>query len=256
MKKLDLNNKIYLGDSNKLIKLIPDKSIDCIYTDVPYLYGNSGGGTSDLAKQINKRNNELINADITEGFNYQILDEFVRVMKKINIIIWLSKGQLQYVLNYFMNLDAKVFFEPLVWLKTNPLPQTHNVWLPDVEYAFHFREQGVALNDGYDIKSKYFISPINTKDKKLYDHPTIKPLELVKRHLEHITSPNDIVLDTFLGSGTTAVASKDLGRKYLGFEIDKNYYNISKDRLNDITQIERRKKDNGIFNMFDLIPNL
>ena len=80
-------------------------------------------------------------------------------------------------------------------------------------------------------KSKWYESPANKRDKDLFRHATIKPIELVKRHLLHTTQPNDIVLDCFLGSGTTAVAAKDLGRHYLGFEINPKWYKIAKDRL-------------------------
>lgn len=62
-----------------------------------------------------------------------------------------------------------------------------------------------------------------------------KALELVKRHLLHTTQENDIVADFFLGSGTSCVAAKELDRKYIGFEIDKEYFNIAKNRLNGIT---------------------
>src|SRR5690554_1542430 len=157
--KYKLNN-IYNVDSYKAIKEIPDKSIDCIYTDVPYLYIGGGGGSSELSQSINKNSSELTKANIVAGFEYSILDDFVRVMKKVNIIIWFSKLQMQHILNYFLNLkDKEIYFEPLVWKKTNPIPATNNVWLRDLEYAFHFREKGVVLNDGYEIKNKGFVSP-------------------------------------------------------------------------------------------------
>ena len=161
---------------------------------------------------------------------------------------------MQDILNYFMNLkDNEIYFEPLVWKKTNPIPATNNTWLPDLEYAFHFREKGVKLNDGYEIKSKGYVSPLNKKDKDLYDHPTIKPLEFVKNHILHITQENDIVLDPFLGSGTTAVACRETKRQFIGFEIDKSYYDIAQDRLNGITQVKRREKEAGIMDIFDLM---
>lgn len=109
---------------------------------------------------------------------------------------------------------------------------TNNVWLPDIEYCLYFRETGVRLNDGYDLKSKWYISPINKSDKDLYNHPTIKPLDLVKRHILHTTQPNDIVLDCFCGSGTTCVACQETGRRYIGMEINKEYYEIAKKRIN------------------------
>lgn len=231
--KYKLNN-VYNEDSYKAIKDIPDKSIDCIYTDVPYLYNSGGGGSSELSKRIINIDKELSDAEIVDGFDYQILDEFIRVMKKVNIVIWFSKLQMQYLLNYFLGLEKEIYFEPLIWAKSNPTPATNNTWLPDLEYAFHFREKGVPLNDGYELKSKWYSSPINKKDKDLFNHPTIKPLELTKRHLLHTTQQNDIVADFFLGSGTTAVACAETGRQYIGFELSKKWYDIAVNRLNKV----------------------
>ena len=123
------------------------------------------------------------------------------------------------------------YFEILTWNKTNPTPTTNNSWLPDIEYCLYFREKGVPLNDGYEPKSKRYDIPINKKDKDRFNHPTIKPLELVKRHILHATQKNDIVADFFMGSGTTCVASKDLGRQFLGFEIEQKWVKVAKDRL-------------------------
>jgi DNA modification methylase len=241
-------NKIYHGDSYKLIKEISDKSVDCIYTDVPYLMqsgGKGGGAFGDRVHNLIRRDM----ANIIEGFDYSILDDFIRVMKKVNIFIWCNKGQLKEIINYFKEYSMEI----IVWAKDNPTPFTNNVWLSDLEYCLYFREQGVKLNDGYELKSKWYQSPINKKDKDLYDHPTIKPLELVKRHILHATQENDIVLDTFLGSGTTAVACKETWRNYIGFEMDDEYFKIAQDRINGISQVERREKDNGIQTIFDFM---
>ena len=75
------DNEIYLGDSLELIKQIKDNSIDLIYTDVPYLYLLGGPGCSELSKRIQKNNKELVESDIVSGFDYKILDEFVRVKR-------------------------------------------------------------------------------------------------------------------------------------------------------------------------------
>ena len=110
------------------------------------------------------------------------------------------------------------------------------MWLPDLEYCVHIREKGVPLNDGYELKSKYYVSPANKSDKDLFNHPTIKPLELVKRHILHATQPNDIVLDTFIGSGTTAIACQETNRQFIGFEIEPKWVKVANDRLNKIDQ--------------------
>ena len=92
------------------------------------------------------------------------------------------------------------------------------------------------MNGNYQTKSKWYLSSINVFDKEKYKHPTIKPIELVKRHIINSTTKESVVFDPFMGSGTTCVAAKELGRKYIGFEIDDKYFNIAKDRLNGFNQ--------------------
>lgn len=237
--RFELDN-IYNEDCYKAIKDIPDKSVDCIYTDVPYLITHGGSGASPLSLRI-KKIVEVDLVDIKNGIDFDILNELIRILKKINIFIWCSKMQILDIMNFFDKYNCN--YEILVWCKDNPTLATNNVWLPDIEYCLYFREKGVKLNDGYENKSKWYSSPINKRDKDKFAHPTIKPIELVKRHLLHTTQPNDIVLDCFLGSGTTAVACKDIGRHYIGFEIDKKWYSIAKKRLEKIDA-------NGQINMF------
>ena len=224
---------IYCEDSYKAIKDLPDKCIDCIYTDIPYLYESGGKGTSPLGQRIARLNYEEI-TDIRKGIDLSIINEMIRIMKNINIFIWCSRQQVLDILKIFEQYDCN--YDILVWCKDNPTPQTNNTWLSDVEYCLYFREKGkVKFNDGYELKSKWYSSPINKKDKDKFEHPTIKPLALVKRHLLHTTQPDDIVADFFMGSGTTCVASKDTGRHYIGFEIEPKWFKIAQDRLNCIT---------------------
>jgi DNA modification methylase len=269
-------NKIHCGDSYELIKQIPDKSIDCIYTDIPYLYQQGGCGKSELGERTSKKilqlmglkedylkekglsrsealiiakNKKKQNLDLVsleDGIDYSIFEDLCRVMKKINIYIWCSKLQILDILQYFIE-SKNCYFEILVWNKTNPTPTTNNSWLPDIEYCLYFREKGVKLNDGYELKSKWYTSPANVEDKIHYKHPTIKPLDLVKRHLLHTTQENDIVLDCFSGSGTTCVACKELGRQFIGIEIDEKWHKISVERLNGINA----KGQTSIFTDFD-----
>ena len=272
-------NKIHLGDAYELIKKLEDKSINCVYVDIPYLHDSHGAGRGELAtrktrndielkgciklyeENKNVDNNEALRIaknmkqsysdiiDITEGIDYDILNEFVRVMKKINIFIWCSKSQILPIMKYFVE-DKKCNFEILVWNKTNPIPCANNTWLSDIEYCLYFREKGVRLNDDYFVKSKFYTSEINQKDKALFSHPTIKPLELVKRHLLHATREKDIVLDCFMGSGTTAVACKELNRQFIGFEIDEKYWTIANNRLNGLTTDDVKKIEEGQMTLF------
>ena len=225
-------NKITCGDSYKLIKELPDKSIDCIYTDIPYLIEGGGQGSSRIAQQVQKMKQELQDNGIYDGIDYNIFYDFVRVMKKINCFIWCSKLQIYPVLDWFMkNTDCT--YQILTWNKTNPVPMCNGNWLSDIEYCLYFN-RGTKLNDGIEHKSKWYTSALNVKDKLLFNHPTIKPLELVKRHLLHTTQPNDIVLDCFAGVATTGVACKELNRRFILFEINPKWTKIGEDRLNNI----------------------
>lgn len=77
-------NNIYLGDCYELIKQIPDKSVDLVYIDIPYQFSSGGGGSSEIAKRINRLNYQDL-LDIRNGINYSIFDELVRLMKYIYI---------------------------------------------------------------------------------------------------------------------------------------------------------------------------
>ena len=114
-----------------------------------------------------------------------------------------------------------------------------------------FYESGAKFNDGWEHKATYYISSINTQDKKEFEHPTIKPLEFVKNHILNSTQEGDVVLDCFMGSGTTAVACKELGRNYIGFELNPKYWQIALDRVNGISQKDKRIKETGQMSIFD-----
>lgn len=244
-------NKIHLADCYQFIKTIPSDSIDCIYTDPPYLFTSGGKSKKKIGNRVNKVINELkgtyeVNkgaealryelnvSDLTKGFKIEILNEFIRVMKKdkINILIWHSLLQKLDLLKWFSEF-TKCTFDELVWYKTNAIPKTNNQWLQSLEYCFHFRHN-VKLNNGYDLKTKVYTSATNKQDKADYDHPTIKPLAMVRQHLLHVTKPGDIILDPFAGSGTTCIAASEIDRQFIGIEINKRYYDTAVNRMNGI----------------------
>ena len=136
-------------------------------------------------------------------------------------------------MEYFIK-EKHCFHDIMVWCKTNPIPTANGTYLPDLEYCLMFREKGTKVEGSYETKSKYYVSGINKNDKDKFLHPTIKPLNVVKNHIINSTKENDIVLDCFCGSGTTCVACKEIGRRYIGMEIDPEYHKIAVDRLNGI----------------------
>ena len=277
MKFEDIINTIQLGDCYKLIKNIPDKSIDLVIIDPPYEYTTGGCGKNqtgeykalfdrknknraDLKKFTDKglnieqagvwnrkeeSRNEIKN--ISSGFKYELLEQLDKAMKKINIYIWCSKHQVQPLLKHYLDKNCNI--EILTWHKTNPLPTMNNTYANDTEYCIFAREKGVELFGTYETKRKYYVTNINQYDKQLYKHPTIKPIEIIKNLIINSSKENDIVLDCFCGSGTTCVACKETGRRYIGMEIDPEYHKIAVDRLNGINA----NGQTSIFTDFDNI---
>ena len=183
-----------------------------------------------IANAVDNRANTYF---ISKGFSNDILDELVRVMKKINIYIWCSKAQLRQIIDYFDDLGCNI--DLLTWHKTNPIPTCNNTYLSDTEYCVFARGSGVPLYGSVETKKKYYVTPCNVSDKELFNHPTIKPLEIIKNLIINSSKENDIVLDTFVGSGTTCLGAKELNRKYIGIELNPEYHKIAVNRLNGIT---------------------
>lgn len=167
-----------------------------------------------------------------DGFSESILDELCRVMKKINIYLFCSQKQIIPLLEYFV-VKRKCNYNILTWHKSNPIPACGNKYITDTEYILFFREKGVKIYGCVDTKHTYYITPLNQKDKKLYNHPTVKPLNIVLNLIINSSNENDIILDPFMGSGTTGVACKELGRNFIGIEINKQYFNIATNRINN-----------------------
>lgn len=219
------------------MKEIPDGSIDLVITDPPYeKKGNGyycGGGAFGSTKR--KYHSVLDDNRLLNGVDKACLDELVRVMKKINIYLWCNKTQLRQYIDFFEDKGCST--ELLTWHKTNPVPTCNNKYLSDTEYLLFFREKGVKVFGSYSTKKKYYITPTNKNDKKLYSHPTIKPLDIIQNITINSSEEGATVLDPFMGSGTTGVACLNTGRKFIGIEIDKDYFEIAKKRIN--SKLER-----------------
>lgn len=226
-------NKIYNVDCNIGIKSLEDNSIDLVVIDPPYIIDVRGGknDTNGLSKKIRKIERELIGKNFVDGYDLQLLDELVRVMKNINIYIWCSVKQIPAYIDFFVK-KHNCSMDILIWNKTNAMPLFNNKYLSDKEYCLYFRKKGLCNPGNYlDAKTVYNL-PINLKDKKLWSHPTIKPLSIIRTIIRNSSKENDVVLDCFAGSGTTAVASILENRNYLCYEINKEYFDIAVKRIN------------------------
>ena len=186
-------NQIITGDCLEVMKDIPDKSIDLVLTDPPYGIGIANNPVRQMHEKM-----DWDNATPTPEY----FQELFRVSK--NQIIWGG--------NYF-GLPASQGF--IIWDKVQP----ENFSLAMCEYAWSSIQSPAKI---------YRYSVLTERDKQ---HPTQKPVALFKWVINKYTKPNDIILDCFLGSGTTALAAKELDRRFIGIEKEPKYVAIAKERL-------------------------
>lgn len=223
------------------LKKIESNSIDLILTDPPYLiskdsnYTNYSENSSDLMK-VKYGNHKIDFGDWDkEELDIEFLmKEFYRVLKKggtliIFFDIWKS-NQIKEIAEKYKFKQPRVG----IWIKNNPVPINSNSNYLSNAHEFFFSFVKVSkptFNSKYD-KGVYNFPLCHGKER--LEHPTQKPLRLFEELIEKHSNFGDVVLDPFSGSGTTAEACEKLNRKYICIEKDLNYYNISKDRINNI----------------------
>ena len=228
---------MYNIDCLEGFKQLDNESIDLICTDPPYQVTSRGGSgnmggywKSDIAKS----------GKIFENNSIYIQDyakELYRVLKDKSILyIMTNNVNLIEMLNELSNVGFN-FVKSLIWEKNNKICGRY--YMGCYEYILLFRKGGDK-----PINEPSTPDILNIPINKLKDdsgnnlHDTEKPIELMEVLIRNSSNPNDVVLDPFSGIGSTLIASKNLGRKYIGFEIDKKYYDIIEARLNE-TQIKK-----------------
>jgi len=231
----DIRNTIIQGDSLEILKNIPDNSIDAIITDPPY---NIGDGNK-LCKQGSKikSNKEMWgNIEPKNTIKYyeylkKVFKEFYRVNKGSIIIFY---NRLEITLIKDMLKDAGFYPKNLLCIvKKNSLPHFRkNGFRSDFELALYCQK-----NKGKDIFN--FINQNTMKSidyytigKKYTTHPTEKPLLIIEKYVKIISNKSNIILDPFIGSGTTAVACERLQRNWIGIEREQAYIDIANARIN------------------------
>lgn len=222
------------GDCLELMKEIPDGSIDLIITDPPYLHVKGGmkskkynTGTWKAESYMNTKMRDFGKNEI-----FDFLDEANKKMKKTNMYIFCSKLQLEF---YFLWISQhKKKYDLLIWDKQKKSMKSTKFFSSDIDYVIRIYENGVSLNkiigdDGVALSN--FYTKIQSYPQPKGKHETIKPLELVTKYILLSSNAGDVVLDCYMGSGTTAVASINTGRHYIGFELEPKYFEIAKKRI-------------------------
>lgn len=224
--------KLICGNCYDELKNIPDNSVDLVVTDPPYeIVGLHGAGIIKNRPYLQ----QMMKSDLGSGINIDLLDELSRIMKHIYIYIWCNKEQIYDYLTYFVK-EKGCNFEMFIWNKTNVPPFTNGHYLKDKEYCLLFWEQGCKIQGSYETMATVYRTTINSKDKLYYKHPTIKPLNIIENFVKNSSREGDVILDCFMGSGTTGVACRNLNRDFIGIEINPEYFQIRKNRIENQAQ--------------------
>ena len=230
-------NKIKLINGNCLdtLKNIPNESIDLIVTDPPYpttSRGNAGNSGGMLQKDINKKGKVFTYNNINCK---EYAPEFYRLLKDgSHCYVMTNHINLIDMLNTFTDVGFH-FIKSLIWNKGNKIMGQY--YMSQYEYILFFRKgKGKKINNcgTSDILS---ISNKKTKDKDGKNiHDTEKPVELMEVLVNNSSQENELVLDPFMGVGSTGLACIKNNRNFIGMELDENYFNIAKERIEEIEE--------------------
>ena len=228
----DLSQPVSLfhGDCVDVVAGLPDGCVDLVVTDPPYLI-ETGGTTGDSKIARDSRAVFAQYEGFSHGFDMSLLDGLLRVSRTVNWYFFCSKRQIP---DYIRWAESHgVNWDLLFWWKTNAIPLTHgSKRLPDVEYVM-FLFKNAPVRGGYQDVGHVYASVTNRRDKELYHHPTCKPVPLLQRYIRVSSGEGGVVLDPFMGSGSTGVAAATLGRRFIGVELDEGFYETACNRIRD-----------------------
>ncbi len=250
-------NTVIEGDTVKILKTLPDESVDVIFADPPYFMQTEGellrtDGTKFSG--VEDHWDKFKNYKEYDTFCEKWLSECKRILKPNGTIWVIGSFQNIYRLGYIMQNLGYWILNDVIWSKPNAVPNfggtrfqnSHETMLwcsknKTAKFTFNYKTMKHLNGDKQD-KSIWDISicigaeRIKGSDGKKV-HSTQKPEKLLYKVILSSSKPNDIILDPFFGTGTTGAVAKRLGRNFIGIEREKNYINIAIQRINEI-QIE------------------
>ena len=221
-KEKDIINKVHCADCLGFMKTLPDNSVDLVLTDPPYgIDIGKMSFTNSIIGGVAKRNNYKGISD---------WDKFTPSKEYFDEMIRISKKQVIFGGNYFAD-KLPPSGQWVVWDKrvedkySNDFADCELAWTSENKPSRIIRFLWSGMMQG------------DMKNKEVRFHPTQKPLFVIKKIIDMFSEENDTILDPFLGSGTTAIACKNLHRNFIGIEISEKYCKIARDRLRQQTLI-------------------
>ena len=212
MQKQEFKNAtLYLADCADILpQLVADTPPDALISDPPYVLYAVGGGIGRQRQYMG-----AIDGHLDGGFDTAMLAAFE------NWFVFCGKNQL---VSLFAQAERQgLRYQLLTWNKRNPTPLTNGNYLPDTEYMVHAFKKHIWAN-----KTRFIVGNV---EKNPFDHPTVKPQYVMAKALTSASAEGDLVLDPFMGTGSTGVAALRLGRRFIGIEKEPKYFDIACQRI-------------------------
>lgn len=233
---------LFNEDCLQVLKRIDSDSVNLILTDPPY---NLGLFMQKRDTNLKALRSNYFGAAGWDNYSYEewvnslraFFGEAARVLKRGgSLIIFMAIIKIETVIN--LAEEMGFYYKTTgIWHKLNPMPRNMNLhFVNSIECWIYFtygKKTGTFNNDGKVLHDFYETSVTPQSEREYGKHPTQKPLELMRFLVKTLTNPDDVIMDPFMGSGSTGVAAVQLGRRFIGVELDKNYFEIAQKRIDD-----------------------
>lgn len=222
--------KLFCGDCLELMPKMADKSVDLIATDCPYKIVSGGCCTKNFdCKGVLSQHNPHVKSGKLFGENEiafsDWLPEAFRVLKDSSHCYVMVNGRNLKNLQVSAEQAGFAYQNLLIWDKGNKTPNRY--YMQQVEFILMLKKgASKTINKPGTGNLLSFKNAVGHKR-----HPTEKPVELMKVLIENSSNAGDIILDPFMGSGSTAIAARQLGRSFIGIDKDEKYFSIAKERI-------------------------
>ncbi len=240
---LNKNCTLALGDCVKKMKEINDDIIDLILTDPPYNLGLFMKNRETNLGALRSNHFAASKWDHVEQKEWEknmnsFFKESARVLKNNGaVLIFVSLIKVETIINLAQK-NGFYYKTTGIWHKKNPMPRNMNLhFVNSTEAWIYFINKGKTgkfNNKGKVVHDFYESSVIGVKEKKHGKHPTQKPVALMEHFVELLSDKEDMILDPFMGSGSTGVAVLNKDRKFYGIELDPSYFKIATDRVTSV----------------------
>lgn len=240
-------NKILCGDSLELMKRFPDDSIDLVITDPPFNISHERKSDRTKIEHRSVKRPSILSYDFGEwdkfesdkdflGFTFNWVKECIRVLKPNgSFYSFFARQYISYLDKMVTDLGLKVRSH-IVWHKTNPCPQIFKVgYMEACEFILYATGKGHIFNYKLGQQHNFIETPLCQGRERL-NHPTQKPEKVIEVLIKYSSNEDDVVFDPFVGTGTTCVVAKKLGRKWVGIDIDPTYVEMAKKRISGIPE--------------------